>query len=199
VPFSIESKQKVDQSSSKKKSCLPPSASPLKWVVVQLSPLGEREKNPQQLIQVIQRFLGKPVEVFIPAVSEEARTESHTSFYMEGYIFIEYRDGINFMKLQDIPYFKNVICNYGRKGGIQYSLLDDEALSPMRVGMKVMKTRPIDVDDQVRVIKGQYKNLRGTVSLVRIDGEAILVNIKLASKPLIVEFPASYLEKLKPK
>jgi transcription antitermination factor NusG len=190
VPSTTDSKRQKNSSS--------PPPPPSKWVVVQLSPLGEREKNPQLLTRVIQRTLGS-VDVFIPAVSEQAREESHTSFYMEGYIFIKYSDNVNFMRLQEIPYFKSVICDpvARRKGLIPYSLLDDSALRPMRTGMEAMKVRMIKANDRVRVNKGQYKNLTGTVIQVRPDGEAILVNVGLVSKPMLIEFPSSYLDKSK--
>jgi transcription antitermination factor NusG len=167
-----------------------------KWVIVQLSPLGEREKNTNIIANSIRRMLGnKTLGVFIPAISEAARDESHTVFYMEGYIFVEFIDTINYLRLHEIPYFKTVIVDNTIKRGCPYSLLDDRSLNPMRVGMEALKKQPIKEGDRVRVIKGTYKNLVGDVEMLRNDDELVTVNACLASKPMLIELPASFLRK----
>ncbi len=167
-----------------------------KWIIVQLSPLGEKEKNTDLIARMIRRVLcNKTIDVFIPAISEKARDESHTVFYMEGYIFVEYIPDVNYLKLQETPYFKSVIIDSYTKGKRSYSLIDDSKLNPMRVGMEALKKRAIDEGDSVKVIKGAYKNLIGKVVMVREENELITIDVGLYSKPLLIEFPASFLKK----
>lgn len=164
--------------------------------MVQLSTLGEREKDPKLLTHAATRVLG-PIDIFIPAVSSKAREELHTEFYMEGYIFVAYCEGVNYMRLQDVPFFKTVICDpAARRSPIPYQLLDDSLLAPMRTGMQAMQLRVIKTKDRVRVTKGTYKNLTGVVTQVRDGGEIVQMNTNLSSKPMLIDFPVSFLEKI---
>lgn len=161
-----------------------------KWVVVSLSSSGEREMNLKAFTNAVRRILGKDLEVFIPAISKKARDESHTLFYMDGYIFIQYQDGIPYMKLQDTTYFGQVLC-----AGRAYSLVDDKTLDPLRTGVKNLSLCKFCKGDRVKVVKGEYKDLRATVALVYEGGETVQVDASQRSKPLLIDFPAIYLQK----
>ena len=101
-----------------------PPAPPPKWVVVQLSSLGEREKNIDLIKRAVKHLLG-PVEMFIPAIVQKVREESHTMVYMDGYVFVRFQEGMNYLKLQDTTYFKSVLCASSGGGRKSYCLLDD--------------------------------------------------------------------------
>ena len=173
----------------------------LKWVSVELSSLGEHEKNPEVIKGAVHRYIGD-VDVFVPSVSMKRQEEEHTLCYMEGYVFIEYKDGINYMHLQDIPLFKTVLHTV-RGGAISYNLIDDKVLNPMRDGVEALKHVSLTKDDPIKVNKGVYKNLLGTVSQVYDDDEVadpiVQVYINLRSKKVLIDFPASYLDNLRPK
>ncbi len=51
-----------------------------KLVVVELSAAGERETNVKTITTAVRRVLRRDVEVFVPAVSKQARDEYHTAF-----------------------------------------------------------------------------------------------------------------------
>ncbi len=176
----------------------PPPSPPPKWVVVQLTSLGEREKNIDIVSRAAKRILGD-VEVFIPAAVQKVRRESHTMVYMDGYIFVRHVEGVNYLKLQETAYFKAVLCAPGSGGKKTYCLVDDFVLGKMRDGVKNLETQGgvFSPGDDVRVTKGELKNLRGKVIVSYDDNKKIQVHLaSLQSKPVIFEFPPSYLEKV---
>lgn len=168
-----------------------------KWVVVELSTTGERETNIKSIVNSVHKILRRnDIEVFIPAISQNVRDESQTLFYLSGYIFIKYLDNIPYYKLKETNYFQDVLCSkIGRKA--VYSLLSNKDLEPIKQGMNKLKFNEFNIDDLVRIKIGQYKNLRGTISLVYEDGENVQVVISLRSKKILIDFPSTYLEKIK--
>lgn len=166
-----------------------------KWVVVGLSSAGEKETDLKAISSAVRRILGRDLKVFVPAVSKQARDDSHTLFYMDGYIFVEHRDGIPYVKLQDTTYFSQVLCSK-RGGRVEYSLVGDDVLAPLREGVKDLGTCKFSVNDKVRVIKGDFRNLRGNVRMVYDGGEVVQVDFSQRSKPLLIDFPVIYLQKV---
>lgn len=184
-----------------KKVVVPPAplpGPPPKWVVVQLSSLGEREKNIEIIRRAARQMIGN-VEMFIPAVVQKVREESHTMVYMDGYVFLLHQEGVNYLKLQDTTYFKSVLCAPGVGGKRTYCLLDDFILDGMRDGVKNLQTKSeFENGQSVKVTKGHYKGLLGKVMLVYADGKKVQVHVPLTSKPVLIEFPPNFLEKADP-
>jgi transcription antitermination factor NusG len=166
------------------------------WVIIQLSPTGEREKDLPTIVRAAQRGLGRPVEVFVPAISQKVRDESQTLFYMDGYVFIRFEEGVNYNKLQDTTYFGQVLTQPGPTRSKVYAMLQDKELDPMRVGMNQMKVGGFAEKDTVRIIQGNFKNLRAEVSYVHDGGEVVQVFVSMRSKKVLMDFPASYLHKI---
>jgi len=168
-----------------------------KWVIVELSTTGERETNIKNIVNSVHRILRRnDIEVFIPAISQKVRDESQTLFYLNGYIFVKYFDGIPYYKLKETTYFQDVLCSHKRRQ-VVYSLLSDQELDPIRQGMNKLKFNEFNINDLVRIKMGQYKNLKGVISLVYEDGENVQVMINLRSKKILIDFPSTYLEKIK--
>ena len=166
-----------------------------KWVVVGLSSAGERETNIEAMTAVIRRVLGAKLEVFVPAISKKAREESQTTFYMDGYIFVKYQDGISYTKLQDMAYFDHVLCCRS-KGVISYSLVEDEVLNPLREGVENLSTCIFAIGDHVKVVRGEFRLLKGVVCVIHDGGETVLVDVSQRSKLMMIDFPVTYLEKI---
>lgn len=177
------------------------SNTPTQWVVVQLTSLGEREKNIASITRSVHHILRrKDLEVFVPAISQKGLGDSLTTWYSDGYIFVRFLDGVLYNSLQETAYFSMVLSKLVVVDGVRrmkYSLLNNKDLDPMRVGMKVMRVGKFSEDDSVKVIKGNYRNLPGKVSCVYDQGEVVQVCLNLRSKPMFIDFPASYLEKQK--
>ncbi len=169
-----------------------------KWVIVELSSTAEHEMDMPTITRAARRILGRPnAEVFIPAVDSRVREDSQILVYMDGYAFVRFEPGVNYLKLRDTNYFRDVLCTPGRgpRGVPAYSLLDDSQLNPMREGMEVIGKTEFKVGDHVKVTQGENKNLPGYVSDILEDGR-ILVSARLRSKPLILPYPTSYLQKI---
>lgn len=162
-----------------------------KWVVVSLSSAGERETNIKAIQNAVRRILKRDLAVFIPAVSKQARNESHTLFYMDGYVFIQYVQGVPYIKLQDTAYFSQVLCT-----GNEYSLIDDEVLNPLREGVKDLGTCKFKIGDRVCVTKGEFRNLRGEIRTIYDGGEVVQIDATQRSKPMLIDFPVIYLRKI---
>lgn len=189
-------KLKSGSKTKTKTSSIPPSA-PIKWVIVQLTSLGEREKNIQSITRSAHRILGKPLDVFVPAVSQNVRDESQTMFYMDGYVFIRHEDGVQYLKLVDTMYFSTVLIQTSTINGERrkvFSLLDDKDIAPMRVGMQTLKLGSFKEGQYVKIVKGNFKGLQAEISYVHEDGENAQVHVKLKSKPILIDFPVSYLK-----
>jgi transcription antitermination factor NusG len=172
---------------------------PPKWVIVQLTPLGEREKNLALIVRSAQRILGKTLDVFVPAVSQKVRDESQTMFYMDGYVFVRHEEGVNYLKLADTTYFNCVLSQTSVVNGERrkiYSLLNDKDIAPMRVGMQGLKLGVYKEGQKVKITKGNFKNLQAEISYVHEDGEHAQVYVKLRSKPILMDFPVSYFKKM---
>ncbi len=170
-----------------------------KWVIVQLSSNGEREKNIQAIIRSVRHILqNKKVEVCVPAVSQKVRDDSHTMFYWDGYIFVEHIEGLPYLRLNETVYFQNVLCQPGLNKNKQrvFSLLHDKDLEPMKRGLESMKVCEFSENDDVKIMKGVFKNLLGKVSFVHEDGENVQVFVGLRSKQILMDFPSSYLVRI---
>lgn len=183
-------------------SQLPPKSSPnsskiFKWVIVELTSTGEKEENIQSIIQSAHKLLKKPdLAVFVPAISQTVRDDSQTMFYMNGYVFIEYMLGVNYLRLRETTYFRDVLCSSYNNNEPQYSLLDDSELDSIRRGMDDLKVGEYKEGDAVLVKEGCYRNLPGVVSLVYEDKQNIQVAVNLLSKRMLIDFPVTYVEKV---
>lgn len=170
-----------------------------KWVIIELSVVGEKEKDLSVIKKSVKRILGD-LDVFIPAVSENVRGERHTMFYMDGYIFVEYKSVVNYSKVNDTTYFRTVIYNppvHGVKGSRKtFHTMDDLHLEPIRKGSEQMKLGNLKPGDVVKVIKGTYKNLEGKITEVYESNETAQIFVDLRSRKSFIDFPISHLEKV---
>ena len=162
-----------------------------KWVVIQLSSSGEHEKNLSILERSVHRVLRTPLSVFIPASNQKARDDVNVQFIMDGYIFVEFKQDIQYQKLSGTTYFDYVLTDSRRK----LQLVTDEEILPIRKGVEELKKSCLCIGDRIKVVKGSFKNLMGVVTSVYDDGESVQVSVGLVSKPLLIDYPASYLVK----
>lgn len=173
-----------------------PDSSRIKWVIVELTSAGEKEETIQNIIQSAHKLLKNPdIEVFVPAISQTVRDDSQTMFYMNGYVFVEFVPGVQYLRLRETAYFRDVLCSYD-DGQPQYSLLDDRELDSIRQGMDDLKVGEYEVGEAVLVKEGCYRNLPGVISLVYDDGQNVQVAVNLRSKKILIDFPVTYIERI---
>jgi transcription antitermination factor NusG len=173
-------------------------------VVVQLTALGEREKNIQLIIRSAHQILARnDLDVFVPAINQKGIDDSLTTWYSEGYVFVQYEPGVSYHKLAETNYFNMVLSSLSSVNGEKkrvYSLLTDKDLSHMRNGMQDLKVTAsrFKEDQRVKITKGSYKGLPGRVAMIYDDGEKVQVFVNLRSIKgggIFMDFPASYLQK----
>lgn len=202
MPSSKGSKAKAKP--VKKKASLPPPAAPSQWVVVQLTALGEREKNLQLIVRSAHQILGRSdVDVFVPAINQKGLDDSLTTWYSEGYVFIQHQPGVSYHKLAETSYFNTVLSTLSNINGERkrvYSLLTDKDLKHMRNGMQELKSTAsrFKKDQEVRITKGSYKGLPGKIAQIYDNGETVQVFVQLKSIKgggLFMDFHASYIQK----
>lgn len=162
--------------------------------MVALSSNGERETNLDAIKQSACRLLkNHQIDIFIPAVSQTVRGESETIFYMNGYVFIKYREEIPYLKLRETTYFNDILCSFANRK-IRYKLLDDVELEKIRQGVNDLKFSEFQVGDEVMVTKGNFINLPGKVSYIYSE-ETLQIAIVLRSKQALMDFPSTYIRK----
>lgn len=161
---------------------------------MELTHAGEQEKDSDVLTRAIHRILKSPLLVFVPSLSTDVREDSQILVYMDGYIFIEFREGIQYMRLRDTSYFNEVLCS-SRGNSPVYSLVDDLKLSVIKKDMESIRVVEYAVDDPVRVKSGTNRGLRGIV--IGVDDDIISVKHLTRSKPVLADYPTTYLEKIK--
>jgi transcription antitermination factor NusG len=66
----------------------------------------------------------------------------------------------------------------------------------MRVGVQKLKVVSFSVGDNVKIMKGSFKGLTGKVSIVYDGGEKVQVNTGFLSKPMLMDYHSSYLQKV---
>lgn len=172
-----------------------------KWVIVELSHAGEKEKDLNSVRKSARKILkSKDIDIFIPAITQVVREESHILAYMEGYIFILFVEDVNYLRLQETVYFKSVLTQpvvHGRYRSRQIlSLLSDRDLNPMREGVDRLNVRDFSPGEQIKIVKGNYRNLRAEVIQVYETKKLVQVYVSLKSKKILLDFPSSYLERL---
>jgi len=180
---------------------LPPRSSGIdEWVIVALSQFGEKEKNLDAIKKSTLRILRKAVEVFIPAKTIKVREEEQVNFYLDGYIFIRYEDGVDYTRLNDTPLFSNVLVKKMRneKGEryYVYCLIKDQELEPLRSRMEAIAEPEFKIGDHVLIRQGTYKNLQGHISAIYDDNKNCQIKVVLRSKCLLVDFPVTYIQKI---
>lgn len=178
---------------------IPPDSNIGDWVIVALSQFGEKEKNLEAIKKSSLRLLRRALEVFIPAKTIKVREEEQVNFYLDGYIFIKYEDGVDYTRLNDTPLFSNVLVKRLRNAKGEryfvYCLVKDKELEPLRARMEAAPEPEFKIGDSILIRQGTYKNLQGVISSIYDDGKNCQIKVDLRSKCLLVDFPISYVTK----
>ena len=164
--------------------------------MVELTHAGEQEKDSAVLTRAVQRILGTSLRVFVPSLSTDVRQDSQILVYMDGYVFVEYREGVQYMKLRDTSYFNEVLCS-SRGSSPVYSLVLDAQINGIKKDMESIRNADFELDMEVVVKSGTNRGLRGIV--YDVQGDDITVKHPTRSKPCLLTYKSTYLEKAKPR
>lgn len=159
------------------------------WVVVELTPRGEKE-SPDLVRQSARRLLGK-ADVYIPVIETKIGDDAPSNHYLiSGYAFIrKERPDRDYLKLEDTRLFQSVL-----KRGRDIALVDTSYIETMKERARVEVNQGIGVGDIVLIRSGPYKAIEASVITEIPEERAVQVFIELRSKQSIITLPRSALK-----
>lgn len=157
---------------------------PTEWIVVELTPYGEKE-TPDSIFRALVKSLGK-CEVYVPAIETQVGDDKASLHHlMPGYAFVRKgRSDRDYRRLEGTRFFQSVL----RKGG-QYATVNASYIEELKEKLQTEVHQGIGIGDIVLICSGPYRNLEATV-ITEIIGDqgdqAVQVHIELRSKQSIV-------------
>lgn len=161
------------------------------WVVLELSSQGE-EEDPDILRASLSRTL-KGAEIFIPASISIVGESRVVHKLIDNYVFVRRSqpDGY-YLKVENTKYVTSVLTVPSGKVR-KISTVRDSDIEKMRRQIHVETEQGIEVDDEVEVMSGAYRGIRGKVIGEIKENDSVQVYIHLRSKQAIVTLPRSFL------
>lgn len=161
------------------------------WVVLELTPQGEDE-DPDVLRSSLLRTL-RGSEIFIPASISKVGDSRVVHKLIDNYVFVKREQPDHFyFKIEGTKYVTSVLTvPSGRNRRI--SAVRDTDIAKMKRQIQVETEQGIEVDDEVEVMSGAYKGIRGRVIEEIPENDSVQVYISLRSKQTIITLPRSFL------
>jgi 5'-3' exonuclease/transcription antitermination factor NusG len=162
------------------------------WVVLELSPQGEDE-DPEVLHKALHRMM-KGKEFFIPASVIKVPGGSRVVHKLiDNYVFVKrLMSDSEFIKFENTKYISSVLTIAGG-GSRRIACVSDPDIERMRRQIRVETEQGIQVGDEVMVMSGPYKNLKGKVIEEIPETDSVQIYISLRSKQALVTLPRTFL------
>lgn len=158
-----------------------------KWLVIELSELGERASH-AELNNVLLEMLGEEIEYFIPIHYEHIGSYISTNTLMEGYVFV--KDGpdtrIRMANLRDFRLFNRILGGKGKAHTI-----DARVIGGLRRRLKNSLQKKFQIGTIVRILEGTFAGLCGEVIGLEDNGRRVLVRVRRLSRDMIVPVPST--------
>lgn len=163
----------------------------MEWVVLELSAQGEVE-DPSVLKSAIRRVL-KGAEVFVPASVSVVGGSKMVHRLIDNYVFVR-RDRADpaFYQLEGTKYISSILSSQNGRHR-QVLPVRDSDIEKMRKQIQIETDQGIEIGDQVEVLSGAYRGIRGRVIEEIPEEDMVQVYISLRSKEAIVTLPRSFL------
>lgn len=162
-----------------------------RWIVLELTPKGEKE-NPGQIIKAVRRSL-PGAEVYVPAVETEVGEDKAVHYLMQGYAFVLETDPPRplraYFKLEGSKFVQRVLQQGGRPAYIDSAYIED-----MKEKVRVEVNQGIGEGDSVVICSGPYKNIEAAVIMELPETKEVQVFIQLRSKQALLTLPRSVLK-----
>ena len=164
------------------------------WAVLELSATGEKEENPnlikKDLIQIIPQ-----IEVFIPIYWNEDQQFQRKIELMQGYIFVTGAVAPkSYFLLESSKYISSVL-SHKMRGTREPDLVPDEQVVNLQLQLSSKIKKDFEVNDIVKFLDGQFKNLTGRIISILDDKEVDVHVSGLKSADFIVRIQKVYLDK----
>lgn len=165
------------------------------WVVLELSPQGERLIEDGGLDVELRRYLrvDPAWPVFIPSRHFERCGKRITVHLMEGYAFIQSGlDEIHYFRLERSRLVEQVMATRGPHGVRVLSVVTDAKIEDLRQRLVNEVSFDIAPGMSVRVTQGLYSNMYGSVEM--LQGDHAGVYFDLESLKLLAWLPKAILD-----
>lgn len=161
------------------------------WIVLELTPQGE-EEDPDILKSSLSRSL-KGSEIFIPASVSIVGESRVVHKLIDNYVFVRRtQPDVYYLKVENTKYVTSVLTF--KSGKIRkISTVMDADIEKMKRQIHVETEQGIEVDDEVEVMSGAYRGIRGRVIEEIKESDSVQVYISLRSKQSLVTLPRSFL------
>lgn len=165
------------------------------WVVLELSPQGERLIEEGNLDSELRRQLRVDASwpVFVPSRHFERCGKRITVHLMEGYAFIASGlDEIHYFRLERSRLVEQVMATKGPHGVRVLSVVSDQKIETLR--QRLLDEVSVDIAPgmSVRVTQGLYANMTGSVEM--LEGDHAGIYFDLESLKLLAYLPKAILD-----
>lgn len=162
------------------------------WVVLELSPQGE-EEDPEVLQKSINRMV-KGKEFFIPASVIKVPGGSRVVHKLiDNYVFVKRQlADTEFFKMEGTRYIASILTVAG-KVSRRIACASDQDIERMRRQLHIETDQGIQVGDEVVVMNGPYKDIKGKVIEEIPENDTVQVFISLRSKQALITLPRTFL------
>jgi len=160
------------------------------WVCVVLSSAGEQIEFYEVLKREITELLGRPLlEIFYPASWDGVDFSEKTSLF-DGYVFVEFREGVPYERLVGSDYILDVLT--GQDG--EFSLIDDGSVDQFKHQLRDETSFEVHPGQHVNISTGEFKSCKMSVVEVRPTG--VTGEISIFSKRRRVDLARNQIEPL---
>lgn len=164
------------------------SNSSTEWIVVQLTPYGEKEP-PAVIHRAAAKILGR-CEVYVPALETQIGEDKTIHYLMPGYAFVRKERGDrDYRRLENTRLFQALLRTGRELATVSSSNIDD-----FKEKLRAEVNQGIGEGDIVLICSGPYKNIEATVITEIPEERTVQVHIELRSKQSIITLPRSALK-----
>lgn len=164
------------------------------WVVLELTPIGEKLVEEGTLAVELRRLLGveETWPVFVPSRSFEKKEKMVTIHLMEGYAFIATGlDEIHYFRLEQTKVVEQVLSQQTR-GVRVLSTIPDSHINDLRRRLNQELASDIIPGMEVIVLEGTYAKLQGMVE--DIEKDHAVVKFEFRSLKVFAKVPKVFLD-----
>ena len=165
----------------------------VEWVVLELTPKGEKE-SPEVIRKSVTRVL-RGAEVYVPAVETQVGEDKVIYYLVQGYAFVRKdRQDKDYFRLDGGKYVQAVLLASGATSGRRVGTVPETYIDEMREKARAEANQGIGIGDTVRICSGPYRNLEATVITEIPEEKKVQVFVQLLSKETILTLPRSVLD-----
>lgn len=169
---------------------------PLRWVTLELTPIGETGVMEATLEKTLRRDLqvSPDFPIFIPAKSYQKRGLPATMVLVEGYAFVgEGLPYTAYFGLEGKPYIEKVLSHERSNGGREPQFISHLNIQKLERKLKNLDVPKLKKRDQVLVRQGLYRGMEGTVLDV-ISDDDVIVSFSMRSINIVAQLPCVFLD-----